>query len=439
VSLRHRIAATTAVAVAVAVAAVAVLAWIAVRDVLRDQLDDALRASEATASSVRLVPTGVEAFGTPAPAYAPVQVVAPDGSITTPFGGAPLPADPRAVDVAAGRRGSYLSDATVAGTDLRIFTYRYDDRIAVQVVRSTEEIESTLDRLRIVLLAVVAGGVVLGVVLGRVVAARAVAPVRRLRDATGSIALTGDLSHRIDVAGRHELADLARSFNAMLDSLEALRARQRQLVADASHELRTPLASLRTNIEVLQREHDPDPDDRAALLADLTSELEELTGLVADLVELARGDELPVTAEPVALDQLVQVAVDRARRQRPDLTVTLAAEPCEVVGMASRLDRAVSNLLDNAAKWNAPGHPVEVTVTADGVVRVRDHGTGIADDDLPHVFERFYRAPSARGMPGSGLGLAIVHQVVELHDGTVRAANADDGGAVVELRIPASA
>jgi two-component system, OmpR family, sensor histidine kinase MprB len=436
VSLRHRIAAATAVAVALAVTAISVIAWLAVRDVLLDQIDDSLRGSEAAASNVRFVPTGADAFGSPAPEYAPVQVVLPDGTIETPFGGEPLPADPRAVDVAAGRSDPYFSDATVGGTDLRIYTYRYDGRVAVQATRSTEEIESTLDRLRNVLLAVAAGGVAVGVVLGRVIAAAAVAPVHRLRDATGSIALTGDLSHRIEPTGRDELADLARSFNAMLDSLEGLRARQRQLVADASHELRTPLASLRTNIEVLQREQDPDPEDRARLLADLTSELEELTGLVADLVELARGDELPSETEPVALDQLVHGAVERTRRQRPDLTVTFEAEPCEVVGVASRLDRAVSNVLDNAAKWNAPDRPVEVTVTADGIVRVRDHGAGIDAADLPHVFERFYRAPSARGLPGSGLGLAIVHQVVERHHGTVRAENADDGGAVVELRIP---
>jgi two-component system, OmpR family, sensor histidine kinase MprB len=441
-SLRLRIAAATALAVAVAVAAVSLVAWLAVRDVLGDQLDDSLRSSAAAADAVaagtvRLVP--VEGATTPSAPFSNVQVVRRDGSVSRPFGGEPFPPDDRATAVATGQREPYFSNATVDGTGLRIYTYRYDESVAIQIARSTDEVDATLDRLRIVLLAVVAGGVALGLVLGRLIAATAVAPVQRLSEATGSIALTGDLSHRIDAHGRDELADLARSFNAMLDSLEELRARQRQLVADASHELRTPLASLRTNIEVLQREHDPDPEDRARLLADLTSELEELTGLVADLVELARGHDAPTETEVVVLDGLVTAAVERARRHRPDLVVELDAEPCEVVGVPSRLDRAVSNLLDNAAKWNPPERPVLVTVTSDGLVRVRDHGGGIAATDLPHVFERFYRAPAARRLPGSGLGLAIVRQVAELHGGAVTVENAVDGGAVFEMRIPTAA
>ncbi|HEV8296919.1 MAG TPA: HAMP domain-containing sensor histidine kinase, partial [Acidimicrobiales bacterium] len=228
---------------------------------------------------------------------------------------------------------------------------------------------------------------------------------------------------------------LATSFNAMLGELDASVNRQRQLVADASHELRTPLASLRTNIEVLQRADRLDPEDRRQLLSDVNAQLEELTVLVRDVMDLARGDEQQDPPEPVALDRLVAQVVERARRHRPTLTIDLATEPCTVIGVASRLDRAVANLVDNAAKWSAPGSTVNVVVR-DGAVIVRDHGPGFNAEDLPHVFDRFYRAANARGLPGSGLGLAIVRQVADAHHGTVTASNAPDGGALLELRIP---
>jgi two-component system sensor histidine kinase MprB len=208
-------------------------------------------------------------------------------------------------------------------------------------------------------------------------------------------------------------------------------------VADASHELRTPLTSLRTNIEVLARNETMPAADRERLLGDVTGQLEELTGLVDDVVELARGAEAPLVMEDVRLDQLVERAVERARLHAPAARFELALRETLVRGAPDRLDRAVANLLDNAVKWSPPGKAVDVSVR-DGAVTVRDHGPGIDAEDLPHVFDRFYRAPSARGTPGSGLGLAIVRQTADSHGGTVSAENADGGGAVLRLVLPLS-
>ena len=255
------------------------------------------------------------------------------------------------------------------------------------------------------------------------------------------MAATRDLSRRIDVTGTDEVARLAGRFNEMLGALEASRRAQRQLVADASHELRTPLTSLRTNIEVLARSDGMPAADRESLLRDLVSQLEDLTVLVGDLVDLAREEEqggvalsAAAGAEEVRLDAVVEQAVERARRHAPLLSFEADLEPVVVRGVPERLDRAVANMLDNAIKWSPAGKVVEVSVR-ESEVTVRDHGPGIDPADLPFVFDRFYRAPAARGVPGSGLGLAIVRQVAEAHGGTVTASRADGGGTVLRLRL----
>jgi two-component system sensor histidine kinase MprB len=278
------------------------------------------------------------------------------------------------------------------------------------------------------------GGIALAVWLGRVVARAALTPVKQLTEAAEHVARTRDLSRRIRTDGTDELSRLGASFNTMLEALANAERSQRQLVADASHELRTPLTSLRTNIEVLSSDMLA-PDDKGRLLRDLIAQLDELTVLVADLVDLARDDEPDAAAEDVRLDTLVSDAVERARRHAADKVFFTDLHPCLVEGVPGRLDRAVTNLLDNAAKWSPPGGQIEVTVS-DGEVRVRDHGPGIADSDLPYVFDRFYRAPAARGLPGSGLGLAIVRQVAEAHGGTVMAERANGGGASMRLKLP---
>jgi len=285
---------------------------------------------------------------------------------------------------------------------------------------------------------VAVAGAALAAALGRVIARTALAPVARLTRTAEHVAQTRDLGSRIDVPDRgDELSRLAASFNSMLTELDRATSAQRRLVADASHELRTPLTSLRTNLEVLAREDGLGEVDRSRLLADVVTQLEELGELVSDLVELARDDDAEARSlEDVELDDLVGGAVARAQRSAREVRFETELAPCVVRGDPDRLARATANLLDNAAKWSPPGASVEVQLSRDGELAVRDHGPGIDPADLPHVFDRFYRAPGSRGTPGSGLGLAIVSEVARSHGGSVDAAPAPGGGTVLRLRIP---
>jgi len=269
--------------------------------------------------------------------------------------------------------------------------------------------------------------------------------VRRLTAAVRRVTETQDLGERIDEGGRDEIGSLARSFNSMLavlddtvHRLDESARQQRRLVADASHELRTPVTSLRTNIEVLERADELPPGERTRLIADVVEQLEELSGLINDLIELAREDEHIDIREDVRLDILVAEAIERARLHAPHARFQAELEPTLVSGVPARLDRAVNNLLDNAVKFAGVEAPIEVRLH-DGELEVRDHGPGIAPDELPHVFDRFFRGARSRALPGSGLGLAIVRQVAELHAGSVTADPAPGGGTVVRMRVPAEA
>jgi len=267
-------------------------------------------------------------------------------------------------------------------------------------------------------------------------------PVERLSTAAEHVAATQDLEATIEVSGDDELSRLAVSFNAMLAALAGSRRQQARLVSDAGHELRTPLTSLRTNIEVLMRVRDLPEQDRTELLADVTAQLEELTTLIEDLVDLARVDEQAREPEEVRLDVVVERALERARRRAPSLVFDAQVGDAMVRGQPTLLERAVLNVLDNAAKWSPPGAHVELAVVREGPswrVSVRDHGPGISPEDLPRVFDRFYRAASARALPGSGLGLAIVNQVIRSHNGWVEVWTPPDGGTLVTLTIPALA
>ena len=310
------------------------------------------------------------------------------------------------------------------------------DGVAIQVAASLQETEDTLSTLVLILVLVSIGGIALAAALGPVVARTALAPAGEVSDAAQEVARTRDLTRRIEVRGDDELGRLSSSFNEMMAALERSEASQRRLVADASHELRTPLAVLRTNIETLDRVHDMTDDERGRLIEDVTDELEELTALVSDVVELARepGAEAMVTQD-VAMDELTRDAIERARRRFRELTFEESISPGLVTGDPQRLGRAISNLLDNAAKWSPEGGTVEVS-SSGGRVSVRDHGPGFAPGDLPKVFDRFWRSDEARGKHGSGLGLAIVQRVAEEHGGSASAANADGGGAVVTIELP---
>ena len=352
-----------------------------------------------------------------------------------------LPVD-RRTRLLAQRGGAPLfRTVNVRGAHLRVLEEAFGPDRAAELALPLAEVDSLLSRLRLILVLIVVGGIALAALLGRLVAGAAVLPLKRLSQATEHVARTQDLSGRIKSVGQDEIGRLASSFNAMLDALErsmsALDASvhaQRQLVADASHELRTPVASLRTNIELLQQADDMDATDRRRLLEDVVEQIEELTLLMNDLIELARGDEPFAAAEELRLDLLVGDVVERARRHSPTSGFELALEPTIVAGVPARLQRAIGNLTDNAVKYSPPHAPVEIVLSR-GELTVRDHGPGISTDDLPHVFDRFYRGAEARGRPGSGLGLAIVRQVVDQQGGRVAAERADGGGTLMRVRL----
>jgi two-component system sensor histidine kinase MprB len=439
-TFRVRLTLVAAAAVALAVLVAAPVVYVVVRDELRSQVDQGLegRAEEISRVPLRAIRRGGGSFLAPGPglgaAQGYVQVVQADGTVfRPPDANVEVPVDERALAVAGGAEDRFFADKQVAGTHVRVLTEPLAQGFAVQVARPLTETDDALGTIRNVLILIALGGIAAAAALGLAVSRAALAPVRRLTDTTETITETRDLSQRIEGEGSDELGRLASSFNTMLASLEASARAQRRFVADASHELRTPLTSLRTNIEVLARADELPAHERERLLADLVEQLAEMSKLVAELVAL--DDEASAEPEDVRLDLVAGEAVDRAGRRRSGVTFKANLEESVVRGVPTSIERAISNLLDNAGKWSPPAGEVEVTVR-EGEVLVRDHGPGIDDGDLPYVFDRFYRAPSARGQPGSGLGLAIVRQVAEAHGGEVSAERAEGGGTLVRLRLP---
>ena len=444
-SFRARLTLATALAVAASIAVAAALVYVLVREQQHDQVEDALRARADALTRRPLAlgrgPGGELVLRLPPRDFEPggvfVQAVEEDGMIARPeFQSVDFPVVERTLEVARGERGAFFSDATVEGTRVRMLTVPLGRGYALQLVRPLDEVDDLLGRVRLILLLVAAGGVGAAALLGALVARSALAPVRRLTEETEIVTETGDLGRRLDVHGTDELSRLGSSFNTMLGALDESQQAQRQLVADASHELRTPLTSLRTNIEVLARRPDLPAATREALLADLVAQLEEMSLLVSDLVEVAAEGRPELEQVEVQLDTVTQDAVARAQRLAPQVAFRTELRESVVRGDPARLERAIANLLDNAVKWTPPGAEVEVRVDA-GEVTVRDRGPGIDAADLPHVFDRFYRAPAARALPGSGLGLAIVKQVAEEHGGTVAIEPPEGGGTLVRLSVPA--
>ncbi len=352
-----------------------------------------------------------------------------------------LPVDSNTRLLAARGGEPFFRTARVNGLHLRVLAEPFGAGRAIELAQPLTEVDSLLSRLRLILALLDLAGIAIAALLGRVVAGAAVLPLKRLTQATEHVALTQDLSGRIKSVGQDEIGRLARSFNAMLDALErsmgALDASvhaQRQLVADASHELRTPITSLRTNIEFLQQAEEMDAGERQHLLGDVVEQIEELTLLMNDLIELARGEEPHAAAEEVRLDQLVRDVVERTRRHAPSTPFELQLEPTIAPAVPARVERAITNLINNAVNYSPPGEPVELTLHGDELT-VRDHGPGISAADLPYVFDRFYRGAEARGRPGSGLGLAIVRQVADQQGGRIGAEPAPGGGTLMRLRF----
>ena len=442
-SFRARLALVAAAAVALAIVAASFAIYFIVKDQLRTPIDDSLQASADEIRHARDPGDVLRAFsrlrsnlggapGYPQGITAEGQPVLPEGATVR------LPITDRDREVARGEADAFVHDTTVRDTHVRMITFPVSGG-AVQIVRPLTEVDHSLGRVKNWLILIAGGGTAIAAALGLLVARAALAPVRRLTQTAETVTETGDLSQRIDTpGGRDEIARLAASFNAMLGALEESTRAQRQLVADASHELRTPLTSLRTNIEVLASDRTLPPGERERLLHDVVEQLGEMTTLISELIDLARGEQHVAEPEEVRLDLLAAEAVERARRNRPGVRFVTNFHESTVHGVPSTIERAVANLLDNAAKWSPPEGDVEIGVD-DGTVTVRDHGPGIDDEDLPYVFDRFYRARAARGLPGSGLGLAIVRQVANAHGGTVVAEHADGGGTRVVLRLNGSA
>jgi two-component system, OmpR family, sensor histidine kinase MprB len=442
--MSSRISLLAACAVGLSVAVASLAAYVTLRHELHGRMDQSLLSRAESATHSNLVSTQV--FGSiPASwlgaADIRIFLIYGNGTIVSASDGSPgdrwlPPLTPAELRVARGQQGHVFSTINDGTTDLRSVTVRNGNNSALMFVQSTEPIERTLDRMAIVLLFVGISGVLAAALIGLAVARSALQPVRRLSAAAEHIARTDEL-RPIPITGDDELASLAASFNDMLAALAASRERQRRLVADAGHELRTPLTSLRTNLELLaqaDRRGGFSPEQRDELLTDVTAQVEELSTLVGDLVELARDEPLERTPEPVDMADIVARAVDRVRR-RADVRFEVSTQAWWVVGEAQVLERAVTNLLDNAAKWSPPNGTVTVDLS-DGVLTVADEGPGVAENDLPMIFERFYRAENARRMPGSGLGLSIVRQAAERHGGKVRAANRTPVGAVFSMWLP---
>ncbi|MGW6966544.1 sensor histidine kinase [Streptomyces zaomyceticus] len=442
--LRSRLALLTAVAVAVAVAAVSLACWFVTRAQLEAEMDSSLRSTRLDANGVQSLLALCRQGSTPPPVAGSytVQVILANGSVCT-SGKAAIPAGDGDLAVARGQLEYVLhTSKDDAGREMRVYTYPQEGPIglAVSVARPLSEIDNSMSTLRWMLLLVSGIGVVGAGAAGLWVARTGLEPVNRLTGAVEHVAATEDLTVRIPVEGEDEIARLSRSFNAMTAALATSRDRQSQLIADAGHELRTPLTSLRTNVELLARSEETGraipPEDRRALMASVKAQMTELAALIGDLQELARPDAAQRgPLEVVPLHTILRAALDRARLRGPELTFVTDLAPWYVRADAAALERALMNVLDNAVKFSPPGGTVAVTLMR-GELTVRDQGPGIAPDELPHVFDRFWRSPSARSLPGSGLGLSIVARTVHHAGGTVGLSAAEKGGTVATVRLP---
>ncbi|MFI6639675.1 sensor histidine kinase [Streptomyces sp. NPDC050504] len=445
--LRSRLALLVTAAVAVAVAAVAASCWFVTRAQLTEQLDDALRGAKfdaaATSSMRASCATQGAVSALPFPSAYTVQLVYADGRYCQFRQAAAVPVQRSDVAVADGELDEALhTTKDSSGKSMRVYTQRTDMRgVAFSLARPMSEVDDPLSSLAWMLFLLSGIGVVGAGAAGLWVARTGLTPVDRLTGAVEHVARTEDLAVQIPVEGEDEIARLSRSFNSMTAALASSRDRQAQLIADAGHELRTPLTSLRTNVELLARSEETGraipPDDRKALMASVKAQMTELASLIGDLQELSRPDAAahgPLAV--VALHDVVGTALERARLRGPELTFAAELKPWFVRADAAALERALVNVLDNAVKFSPPGGTVEVALRS-GELTVRDHGPGIPADELPHVFERFWRSPSARALPGSGLGLSIVARTVQQSGGQVRLGPAPDGvGTVVALRLP---
>ena len=362
-----------------------------------------------------------------------VQVIGRDGSVALSSDPG-LPIDDHDRAIAQQQGATRFRDINVNGRQYRMLTASLGDDGAVQIARDitdTNDVISTLD-VRLVLIALIGTGI--AALLAWVIARRIVRPVEDLTRAAERVAATQDLTYTIDVDRNDEIGRLATSFNTMLVALRTSRDQQRRLIMDASHELRTPLTAMRTNIDVLRRNTDLSDAERGQLVDDVERELSELSDLFAELVDLATDTRAEEPVQTVSLDAVVAPVVERFRRRTGRSIDFDVHEPATLDVRVSALERAVSNLVDNACKFSPPDAPVEVRVAGTSI-DVCDHGPGISAEDRAHVFDRFYRSVDARGLPGSGLGLSIVRQIVDLHHGTIDLRPREGGGTIARINL----
>jgi two-component system sensor histidine kinase MprB len=444
-SLANRVSALTAIAVGVAVAVASLAAFVTVRQQLYTSLDSSLLNRATAAAEAGLVPEAIvrripsAVLGAADVRFATVQA---NGFmyVTPQRGAGEIRLGEPELEVARGQADYAIRTIRSSnGIDYRVATVPSQPGSALALAQSQEPTQETLGKLGFVMLIFGALGVVVAAAFGMAVARSGLGPVRRLTSAAEEVARTDEIKP-IEVTGSDEIARLAAAFNEMLTALGASRDRQRQLVADAGHELRTPLTSLRTNIDLLAQADSQgglDSQARQELLTDVRAQLEELTALIQDLVQLARDEPLPMQPEPIDLADVVDHAVDRVRPRTGSVRFDVETHSWPVFGEPQSLDRAVVNLLDNAVKWSPPDGVVTVRLV-NGVLDIADQGQGISGEDLPHIFDRFYRASEARQLPGSGLGLAIVQQTAERHGGSVGAGRTPEGGAIFRMTLPAA-
>jgi len=446
VSLRSRVTMLAASCVAGAVALVSLGAYFTVQENLYQQVDDTLwQKAQDTVQSEWIAQTPSGDFPVGLLGLSGVEVALVDANGAVLFGSRQSMPPVSAAELAVAQHPRQPSIRTDQKTDSRVVAVAYQGDVLV-IAQSLGPTKKQLGDLALVLFLIGGAGVVVAAIAGTAVARTGLAPVQRLTRATERVARTGDL-RPIQVDGDDELARLSHSFNLMLGAVADAQMRQRQLVADAGHELRTPLTSLRTNLELLLAAEKPDTPqlsdvDKDEIHGDLRAQLDELTQLIGDLVELAREDAPSLSHEPVDMVEVVEQALARARRRAGEVNFEVDLQPWFLFGEPHTLERAVLNLLDNAVKFSPPDGTVRVDLrpAAHGYafLQVADAGPGINDADLPHVFDRFYRSDEARTLPGSGLGLAIVKSAAERHGGAVFAGRSADGGALIAMRLPGS-
>ena len=442
--LQRRVAYLTTVAVALAVAVTSVAGYVTLRISLYNALDEEL---VEIASSLAAVPVAqdIRTLGGLTEralrvGNVSVAAIRTDGEIFhVPDERDHLVLGAEELAVARLQSGySARSGVTTGGEEYRIVAVPITDlgNYALVLGRPLQPTNDILSSLWLVLIIFGVGGVIIAAVVGAYVARSSLRPVRELSAAVEQIGVTKELTP-ITIRASGDIAVLAESFNQMLRSLASSRERQAQLIADAGHELRTPLTSLRTNIELLAADASSGmlkQQDRIDILADVKAQLVEFTDLIGDLVQLAR-DETSSSPEPLDFRNVVHSAVDRVRLRGHGLLFDVELNPFYVVGDSDTLERAVTNLLDNAVKWSPPGGTIRVQLEGDRL-RVADQGPGISEADMPFIFDRFYRGDSARQTPGTGLGLSIVAQTVTQHGGWIRAGRSAQGGAEFTIQLP---